>query len=157
LCMSFQDNCILHSSIWIAQAICKGWHVSQTLENTCMTRPENSLTSPFFFIEGHGPRRTSDWLCVCVLGVLMAICFYNISPLFPQCHIFCFAFRLLIASPWNLWLWFIFMFSVHIHRKVWRYQRGSPGSFLIEEGQTTQWPKVKKKTDKGANNVHVHL
>jgi hypothetical protein len=40
-------------------------------------------------------------------------------------------------------------------RRAWRYQRGNQNS-LIEEEQTTQWPKENKQKDKQRSTKHTH-
>jgi hypothetical protein len=54
--------------------------------------------------------------------------------------------------PMKRVLWFNFIFSVHIHRNL-----KIPKRFLLNRGGTdnTMAKSEKKKTDKGANNVHV--
>jgi len=45
--------------------------------------------------------------------------------------------------------------SVSNSRRVWRYQRGNQNPY-IEEEQTTQWPKEKRKKDKQRSTKHTH-
>ena len=41
-------------------------------------------------------------------------------------------------------------------RRVWRYQ-SSYQNPIIEEGQTTQWPKEKGQKDKQRSTKHTHI
>jgi len=72
--------------------------------------------------------------------------FLQYSAIFPTMpYFFALLTVLLIASPWSLWLWFNFMFSVHIHRNL-----KIPKRFLLNRGGTDNtMAKSKKKRIKG--------